>query len=344
MMGFLQRQWFLTVLVALMAVGTGLGMSGHAPAAQAWLKYVDPKVTTAFILFLMAFSLETRMLWAALRSPGPVALGFVINAGVLPLIAWPLCALQLTADFRYGLMVAAAVPSTQAAAAVMTRRAGGNDAVSLLITMTTNMACWMVIPFWLGLATGTAVEINRTTLMLDLLYAVLLPTLLAQLARQPRRIQTWATKHKQKISNSAQLLILVIVFIAALKAGDALHKHAPGAAPTVSQISTPAGAVAPDEISIPAVGLVWLCCIGLHLFGLIAGLRAGRLLGMSTTDSDAVGFAGSQKTLPIGLYLATTVFANHHFALLPMLLFHASQLFIDTLVSARLADSQAAKG
>ncbi|MEE3284988.1 MAG: bile acid:sodium symporter, partial [Planctomycetota bacterium] len=60
-------------------------------------------------------------------------------------------------------------------------------------------------------------------------------------------------------------------------------------------------------------------------------------------DRIAVLFGSSQKTLPIGVYLATSpeigIAAMNPFAVFPMLMFHASQLFVDTIIAGRIAEN-----
>lgn len=319
MISFLQRHWFLIALVTLIVIGATLGAQGQGPRIQPVTDYLNPKLATALILFLMAFSLETGKLWTAVKSPLPVLLGFLMNFGLIPLVAWPLSKLQLLDDFRLGLMIAASVPSTLAAAAVITRKAGGNDAVSLLITMATNLSCFLITPALLRLTTGADVDIKTEQMMVELALTVMLPLALGQLVRQPRPLHDFATRFKTSISTSAQMLIVVVVFSAALRAGIKLHEHS-------------------GLLGLGSVLTVWGSCIVSHLAAVLVGLWLAHRCGLPTDISDAVGFAGSQKTLPIGVYIATLpVFQSYPFALLPMLLFHASQLFIDTLLASYLA-------
>jgi predicted Na+-dependent transporter len=67
------------------------------------------------------------------------------------------------------------------------------------------------------------------------------------------------------------------------------------------------------------------------------------MLGLSREDRIAVLFGSSQKTLPIGVYLATSpeMFGSGSFpfAVFPMLMFHATQLFVDTIIADRIAAS-----
>lgn len=335
MIGFLKRQWFLTTLALLIAAGMLLGARGYADALSSWTEFFSPRMLTSGVVFLMAFSLDSRRLGAAFHAPGPVLLGFGMNFGVVPLFAWALAPLQQTDDFRCGLMIAASVPCTLAAASVMTRRAGGNDAVSLLVTLATNALCFLLTPLWLAISTATKVELDPRRMMLDLLLTVLVPTVCGQLIRQPATIKSFADRHKATINALAQVLIEVTVFTAALRAGRTLYDAGLGAGPIAGSPSAAASA-----LTASAVVIVWGSCMLVHLAGLAGGLVLARSFGLRPADRAPVAFAGSQKTLPIGLYISTApaMFgASHPFALFPMLLYHASQLFLDTLIADRLA-------
>jgi sodium/bile acid cotransporter 7 len=334
MRAFLKRQWFLTTLGLLIALGLALGATGNASSVQPITDRLNPRWITAGVLFLMALSLDTGKLWQAFRSPGPVMLGFAINYGAIPLAAWLLMPLQHSTDFQFGLMIAASVPCTTAAASVMTRKAGGNDAVSLLTTLATNTACFALTPFWLGMTTATKVSFDSRTMMLELAQAVLLPTILGQLLRQPLVVKREASRYKTPLGVVAQVLIELMVLTAAMRAGAKLHEVQVSAAPTSSP------ATAGNHVTLQGVLVVWISCVAVHGMGLAAGWYASRALRISRGNAAAVAFAGSQKTLPIGLYVATnpaTFGLAFPFAMLPMLLFHASQLFIDTAISARMA-------
>lgn len=322
---FLKEQWFLVGLTVLLIVGLCAGWSGHGPLVKPITAYFPPRLITGGVLFLMAFSLDTQKLRAAFLAPFPVALAFVINLGAIPLLAWGLMRGQLFDDFRIGLMIAASVPSTTAAASVMTRKAGGNDAVSLLVTLATNGSCVLLTPLWLYWATSTRVELDLGRMMLDLVQAVMLPSLAGQLLRQVSLFKTFATTYKQSISNAAQCLIELMVFTAALEAGIKMHAMSQGAAGSAA-----------TGVSASALLLVWFTCLGLHAAALWGGRFAARRAGVAEPDAKAVGFSASQKTLPIGLYLSTELYsAQYPFAMFPMLLYHATQLFLDTAIASR---------
>ncbi|MEX0702615.1 MAG: bile acid:sodium symporter [Planctomycetales bacterium] len=348
---YLQKRWFLVSIAALIAGGLAVGSArNEAPSgslvrdALGLLDFPSVYVTAATI-FLMAFSLDSRHLRAAARSPAPVLWASLVNYGFLPLAGWGLMFLQTKADFRIGLMIAVSVPCTLAAASVWTRKAGGNDAVSLMVTLLTNAVCFAVTPFWLQVATGSSVRLDASTMVVGLFVAVLVPALAAQAVRLVPPCAAFASRHKVPLGVVAQLLILVMVFNAAVKAGAQLADRdhaAPGWG---------------------AVCLVWGTCIALHVAALALGVAGGRALGFRREDRIAAAFAGSQKTLPVGVLLATdqTMFGRPDllgadlgvpFAVFPMLMFHASQLFVDTAVAdwfaagkpAPVAESPAEEG
>jgi sodium/bile acid cotransporter 7 len=325
----LKKQWFLVALVILIVGGLFIGSSVDAAAVGAIKRLIPPRAITVIVLLLMAFSLDSAHLKTSLRSPKPVLWASLVNLALIPALGWALVPLQWTDDFEIGLMIAASVPCTLAAASVWTRKAGGNDAISLLVTLLTNGICFLVTPFWLSLATRNITELPAREMILDLIVAVLLPTALGQGARQIPRLGEFANRHKFSIGVAAQCFILSMVLGAALDAGSRLQETRASA-------------------TILGVLVVWGSVIGLHLVALGVAYVGAKRFGFSVGDCAAVAFAASQKTLPVGVLIATskTMFGNPDllgpgmgvpFAVFPMLMYHASQLFIDTAVAERLA-------
>ena len=112
----------------------------------------------------------------------------------------------------------------------------------------------------------------------------------------------------------AQSCILAIVFWAAMQGGPRLR---------TANV---------DQGFLQAALLVWGCVIALHAMGLVVAWYGGRMWGFDRSDRVATTFAGSQKTLPIGIYIATDLLQGVPFAVYPMVMFHASQLVLDTFV------------
>lgn len=313
---FLVQRWFLISLVLVLT----LGISAPGPV-QDVAGWIPPRAAVAAVLFLMAVSLDSSRLWNAFRTPWPALLAIAINSGVLPLMAWGVSRLQATPDFAIGMIVAGAVPCTLASAVVWTRKAGGDDAVALLVTMTTNLACFLVTPLWLVATTGRAVELDVFDLMVRLAALVLTPTLLGQVLRLSQPVARFATRWKTAIGVAGQAIILTIVLIGASRVGFHLREL--------------------DG------GLVWLDflwviagCVAVHVGALGLGVSTARGLGFALPQQAAVAFASSQKTLPIGLLLTTSAAyfgEDYPMSVLPMVVYHVMQLVIDTFVAGRFA-------
>lgn len=323
MLKFVKARWFLLTLLTLITLGLLIGSQLGADAVSVIKRTIPSKPITATTIFLMAFTLDSSQIRAAFRSPGPVIWACLVNALFMPLMGWACVRLQTAQHFEIGLMIAVSVPSTMAAASVMTRKAGANDAVSLLTTLTTNSLCFLTTPFWLQLGAQQSVKLDSFDLGLDLFTLVLVPATLAQLARLIPSVKIFATVRKFGLSVTAQLMILLLVFVSACTGGLELQRANVGE-------------------QVAGMLVAWVCCVAIHAAGLFLGHAFGKLFGFSSKDRIACGFAASQKTLPIGAYLASNpaAFGAVPFAVFPILMFHASQLFLDTLVADYFAKQE----
>ena len=155
MIGFLQRQWFLAALFTVFVLGFSFPTQFEPFADAKTLR----SCIVALVLFMMALPLDTQSVGDSIRRPWPAVLASIVNVVLLPLVAW-LFAQLLTGDMKTGLLVTAAVPCTLASAAVWTRRAGGDDTVSILVTALTNVTCFLTVPFWLYVTTGSEMSIE----------------------------------------------------------------------------------------------------------------------------------------------------------------------------------------
>lgn len=312
MLRFFQQQWFLISLFALLVVGFSFPET-FQPFAQA--KTLRNCIVAA-VLFIMALPLDTQSVGHSIRRPWPALLGSFVNVGLLPLVAW-LFVQVLSQDMKTGLLVTAAVPCTLASAAVWTRRAGGDDTVSILVTTLTNVTCFLTVPFWLYVTLGSQLDaedqarLARMPLRLGLL--VVLPMLFAQLLRQKKSVGEWATQRKSLLSKLAQIGILAMVLSGATVCGLELAET--------------------DASNLAGVPLMCVVALALHLVVFLIGFQLSRVCGFSRPQQIAVGIAGSQKTLMVGLDIAMSYGG---LAILPMVAYHIGQLLADTLIADRL--------
>lgn len=308
----LPRNWFLLSLIAVLAIGFfwSRSLTGFAVAFP-----IEALVAT--VLFLMSWTLDSAKFRQALWRPKAASLGVLLNAFLVPLLAWAI-AMLLPSPLDVGLILTAAVPCTLASAAVWTRRASGNDAVALVVTMVTNFACFITTPLTLLLLAGADVRgaSELQGLVSKLFVIAVLPMLAGQLVRLLPAAARFATDNKIAVSVVAQLGILTMVLIGAVRAGS---KMAIADAPTV-------------HFTDIVLMLAAVCAV--HLSALYGGFALGRAAGLPREDWIAVGIAGSQKTLMIGLVMALALELG--IGMLPMIGYHAVQLIIDTVVADRL--------
>jgi len=314
MLNFLRQRSFLLALVAVLVAGIGWP-AVMRPVAR-WL---PGDVIVAVVTFIMALPLETRALVAVVRRPGPAWLGAAINSGLAPPLGW-MTSHMLPPELAIGVILASTVPCTLATAAVWTRRAGGNDAVAFLVTMLTNLACFLVVPAWLWLLVGLHAEVNFGRIVFSLLVLVVLPIIVAQVLRQLPAIGRAATAHRQLLSSAAQCGVLLMVLVGAVSCGEKLE--------AIDD---------PTLFSASNIAILIASVTGVHVVLLNTGWFLCRLLHIERGDAIAVAFAGSQKTLMVGAYLAAAV---GPLAIVPMVAYHAAQLVVDTLVADRLRRRQ----
>jgi sodium/bile acid cotransporter 7 len=179
--------------------------------------------------------------------------------------------------------------------------------------MITSLGCFLVVPTWLRILIGVRPDVDFGDIALGLILLVVLPIIVAQVLRQWRPIGNLATRHKSLLGTIAQIGILLMVLIGAVFCGERLAVLESGTLVTPATIT----------LMIVVVTALHIALVGL-------GFIASRALSIAPADAIGVAFAGSQKTLMVGAYIALAV---GPLAILPMVAYHAAQLVIDTLIA-----------
>jgi solute carrier family 10 (sodium/bile acid cotransporter), member 7 len=305
---FLARRWFLLVLLA------GIAVAAISPGALRWTDMVRPQPVMALALFLAAWTLESRSLYQSFLRPAPALWAVVISYLFVPVVGWLAGFLLPVLDFQIGLMICTSVPCTLASAVLWTRMAGGNEATALLATFLTTAMSWFATTAWLAWGTGQDVQIDTAAMMTDLAVILVMPVGVGQLARAVSPLRWFATRFRPLLGVISRLLILLIMLKAAAAVSSQLSEHA-------------------LTIGIGTILLTAALSIGIHLLALFGGVWSGRLLGFDRPSRIAIGFAGSQKTLPVSLALLELYFQQYPLAVVPLLFYHAGQLIVDTFIA-----------
>jgi sodium/bile acid cotransporter 7 len=257
----------------------------------------------------MGVTLHADTIRRSLARPLPALLAIGMNVVAVPLLCLPTWWLLSEQHFG-GLFITAIVPCTLASASVWTRKAEGDDSIAMMTTVVTNLACVVVVPLGIWLVLSQQTEIDAVQQVSTLAMLVVLPLILAQAMRRAG-LDAWADRHKFRLAALAQVGILLMVIFGAQ-----------------------ASATLVDRAASPSAGwirLLWLIVTAavIHVLALLLGVVGARMLGMTRASQIAVGIAGSQKTLMVGLQIAIECGVS----VIPMLVYHLSQLFIDTIVA-----------
>jgi predicted Na+-dependent transporter len=228
-------------------------------------------------------------------SGGGTILSVVMSLGLLPLAAfsiwwsimnpWDLddsMAMDYERLFRSGFLVAAVTPCAFVSASFWIRKAGGNDGTSHFVAFITHLLCIVVAPLWLfffGVADDAFSRFPGPFEIAEKIgLFVVLPFVLVLAARGfSGKLNEWASDHKKSLSVAAQCGLLAVVFLA----GRSIFW-----VPSVF-------------FALMVIAAVFV----LHFSVFWIGLGTGRALGLEREDYIAVGFAGSQKTLIVGLLI-----------------------------------------
>lgn len=299
----------------LLGVSLAVGFLGPSAIADVGAFPGLSSLLVAVVLFLMGLGLGARTVVRSVKHPAAGGLAVAMNVIAVPALA-AMVAPLLPPDLAGGLIVAAAVPCTLASASVWTRKGGGNDAISMLVTVVTNLLCFAVAPLTLLLLIGRAVPLSLADQAAKLALLVVLPLVAAQVLRLSPAVADWARRRKARLSIAAQVGILVMVVF--------------GSAETVQRMEQ--GGVTTSVIAVVVVaGLAAL----VHSVALFGGWWSAGWLGLPDEERMAVAISGSQKTLMVGLQIAIDCGVS----MLPMILYHVGQLVIDTLFVERWGSS-----
>ncbi len=270
------------------------------------------------VMWMMAIPVPFGLVRNAVLRPWPAILASLLNMALMPLIAFGLSKL-LNAELGGGLIVAAALPSTLASSAVLTRKAGGDDTVAIFVTLITNVSCAFVTPLWMVTlmeparveSTAAVPTIQLVQMIKTLTLLVLVPILVAQFLRRFPAISTAADRNRTLLSTLCQIGILLMVFFGAIQMGDRLWS---------SQASS---------LGMPQILSVALITTFAHLSMLATAWYLAQACGVSRPQRIAVAFSGSQKTLMVGLKLAM----DFQVSILPIVIYHVGQLTVDSILA-----------
>ena len=308
---------YMLILLATVLVGVVLPASGSAARILGHVTY-----WAVFLLFfLYGAKLDPAAIRAGflnLRLQGLVltatfvlfpVLGLILSAGLRPVLG---------PEMAMGLIFLAVLPSTVQSSIAFTSIAGGNVAAAICAASLSNILGVVLTP----LLVARLIHLDGGGVSLAAIekigLQILLPFLLGQMLR--RWIGPFVNRQKRVTTIVDRGAILLIVY-AAFSAGTMSGLW--------SQIPT-----ASLLLALAAVALF----LALAVLSMIA---ISRLVRLPPADHPVLLFCGATKSLASGLPIAMALFpaATVSATILPLMIYHMTQLLLSSFLAQRLARS-----
>ncbi len=278
----------------------------------------------SLIFFFYGLKLNFTKIKAGLRNWKLHLLVHLSTFVLFPVIVW--CGKGFFEDTSsyslwLGAFFVASLPSTVSSSVVMVSIAEGNIPAAIFNASLSSLLGVLITPLWMSLVhTGSSGNADMSGIISKLMLQILLPVALGLLLN--KYWGNWADTYKQKLKYFDQAVILTIVYTAF---SESFARHL-----------------------FSNIGLVQLCLLGagmLALFFLVYFLISGiaRLLSFTREDTITATFCGSKKSLVHGTVMLKVLYANSSIAgilLLPLMLYHALQLIVVSMMAQRLAKNK----
>ena len=249
-------------------------------------------IVLAFVMVGIGLTLTIADFDRQRKTPKPLVVGVIGITIVVPLIAYGLAILlDLPAELAIGLVLLGATAGGTTSN-VMTYLAGGNTALSLVLTVVANLATIISIPIWASVALerwGDAVEagVNVVVSFMDvavlLVFLVLLPTSLGMLIRAKK--PALAARLENTVSKVSGIVLFVLIIGATVTLDDAwtLLRQAGPATLILACLATATGVLMGVLTRAPKPDQV---ALGME-FG-IKNITLTMLLGVTALGSQAI--------------------------------------------------------
>ncbi len=215
----------------------------------------------------------------------------------------------------------AVLPSTVSSSVIMVGLAKGNLSAAIFNASISGLIGIVLTPLWMGFfLQQQQSDFDFFPIYIKLLFEIVLPVIAGLILQSS--LGRWAAKYSRQLSFFDKSVIVLIVyksFAESFSNGTFLN--------------------------LQWQGLIWLCLIIIALFFALYGIvyLISVLFGFSREDKITALFCGSKKSLIHGTVFSKVLFSNAAFAgimLLPLMLFHAFQLFVVSYIAMHYAKHQ----
>ncbi|MFY0713052.1 bile acid:sodium symporter [Seonamhaeicola sp. NFXS20] len=210
----------------------------------------------------------------------------------------------------------AALPSTVSSSVVMVSIAKGNIPAAIFNASISGIIGIAITPLWMGLfINNTQTDFDFTSIYTKLIIQIILPVILGLFLQ--RFLGHYAQKHNKKLTLFDKAVILLIIYKSFAKSFD---EHI-------------FNSVSFWDLTLLLTGVLLLFFCAFFITGFLA-----KKLQFNYEDKITAQFCGTKKSLVHGTVFSKILFGNIAsigIILLPLMLFHAIQLLIISMVATR---------
>lgn len=289
---------------------------------------ITTKLGVAIIFFIQGANLPREQITRGLRDWRLHGFCQSWNFILFPLLVTPVVLLvgdTLSRDLRVGFLFLAILPSTIASAVSFVAVAEGNMPGAVFNTALSNVLGVFIVPAWTALwvqvSGGASLPVFELILRVALI--ILAPLALGQIARSHMtRFLTWLRSKSKAITSTIIFYILYSAF-------------------SNSRIRN-----AWADLEGYELGATILLTMGFLAVAHVLVWTSSGWIGLSRESRISALFCGAQKTLASGIPLATSIFTGPEVpdlavALIPLMLYHPSQLLIAAALANRFTRGRA---
>ncbi|MBU2948874.1 bile acid:sodium symporter family protein [Zobellia uliginosa] len=212
----------------------------------------------------------------------------------------------------------AALPSTVSSSVVMVSMAKGNIPAAIFNASISGIIGVVLTPLWMGLFVQSAqTDFDFTDIYIKLFVQIILPVVVGILLQ--RFLGEFAQKHNKRLTLFDKSVILLIIYKSFAESfeGDIFS-------------------------TVSILDLLMLFVAVLILFGIVFFLTGflAKKMRFNTADQITAQFCGTKKSLVHGTVFSKIIFeklASIGIILLPLMIFHAIQLLIISMVASRMS-------
>lgn len=212
----------------------------------------------------------------------------------------------------------AALPSTVSSSVVMVSMAKGNVPAAIFNASISGLIGIVITPIWMGFFLGNSqIQFDLTSIYIKLLTEILVPIILGLILQ--RYLGKFALKYSKQLSNFDKSIILLIIY------KSFAHSF-------LTNVFS--------SVSWKELGIISMAVLAIFYFVYYFTRYTAKKLQFNLEDQITAQFCGTKKSLVHGTVFSKILFTGIFpigIMLLPLMIFHAIQIFIISIIATNLA-------